>query len=496
MSSFAEYLHHDGTSLAALIRQREISAAEACEAAIAQAERMQPLNAICTRRFEKAMDEARRGTFSGPLAGVPFLLKDLLMGTEDMPISFGSHALKDFTLARTPTLVKRYQAAGLNIIGMTQTAELGLQPVTESRRYGAARNPWNPEHNAGGSSGGSAAAVAARITAMANATDGGGSIRIPASMCGVFGFKPSRALVPLTPYGDLWDGAVVCHAITRSVRDSALLLDISAGADSGSTVTPHLPAGGYLAALEVPLRPLRVGYFTGSPLGGPVDAACVAAVHQATALLSEAGHIVESLSSLWDGEALLNDFLPVLLANVASDMRFIGQQRTQPLRRREFEDATWLLAQGGRALSAERYASAKRRWANHVATMAELFSRYDVVLTPTQAIEPPRNGELQPTRAETLALKCVGALRLGGAVATSAGFAEAMLKSFLPFPYTLMASVTGCPAASVPMDHSPAGLPIGIQLMAPCGKDTLILQLARFFEQVAPWQHRLPQLLS
>lgn len=492
MSAFKEYPRYDATSLAALIRERQVSALEVCEAAIARIEANQPLNAICANRRTLALADARDNRFQGPLAGVPFLLKDLLMGTSDMPISFGSNALANFTLKSTPALVQRYQNAGLNILGMTTSAELGLMPVTETRRYGVTRNPWDLSRNAGGSSGGTAAAVAARITPIANATDGGGSIRIPASCCGVYGFKPSRGRVSLSPYGDLWDGAVVCHAITRSVRDSALLLDISVGADALATQVMQNPSTTFSSRLDAPPPAKRIAVYHGSPLGGAVDGHCIQAVELAAKLLAEAGHHVEVVDHLWDGAGLVRDFLPVLLANAAADLQFVAEHSGQPLRRNSFEETTWLLAQAGKELSAESYAVAKRSWMRHVETLAALYARYDLIVTPTLAILPPLNGQCSPKPAEKIALQVVGALGLGGIVSRGKAFAESMLKSFEPFPYTLMASVTGCPAASVPLYWTAENLPVGIQLMAPVGQDALVLQVSRLLEQVSPWEWRQP----
>lgn len=495
MTGFKEYPQYDATSLAELLHGRQVSALDVCEAALAQLDAHQSLNAVCCDRRERALADARADRLTGPLAGVPFLLKDLLMGTDDMPISFGSRSLADFTLKNVPTLVQRYQRAGLNVLGMTTSAELGLMPVTETRRYGVTHNPWDVSRNAGGSSGGAAAAVAARITPIANATDGGGSIRIPASCCGVYGFKPSRGRVSLSPYGDLWDGAVVSHAITRSVRDSALLLDISMGADALSAQVMTPPHTAFSAQLEYFAPGRRVAVYTGSPLGGPVDPQCVVAVERAAKLLADAGHHVEFVDHLWDGQALVRDFLPVLLANAAADLKFIAEQSGQPLRRKSFEESTWLLAQAGSGLSAESYAAAKRRWVQHVEVLAALYSRYDLIVTPTLAILPPRNGQCSPKPAERFALQCVGALGLSSVVARGKAFTDSMMKSFEPFPYTLMASVTGCPAASVPLYWTPDGLPVGVQLMAPVGEDALVLQFSRYLEQVSPWADRFPASL-
>ena len=319
-----EYLQHDATGLAALVTRREVSAADLLAAALARANEVEPhLNAICVRMDAIAAARAR-DTLSGPFAGVPFLLKDIHQDYEGQPTTAACRPLPDRPAAAHSTFTQRCLAAGLVICGKTATPELGLKAVTEPRLRPSTRNPWAPDRTPGGSSGGAAAAVAAGIVPMAGASDGGGSIRIPAGYCGLFGLKASRGRVPNGPaHDEVWDGASTEGVLSRSVRDTARMLDVIAGPDAGAPFVIAPPERPFADEVARPPGRLRIGFSTRSPLDSPVHAQAVTAVAGAAALLAGLGHEVEAAAPDIDGAAVARCYLTLYLGHVAADLAAI-----------------------------------------------------------------------------------------------------------------------------------------------------------------------------
>lgn len=489
---FAEYPHYDATALAALIRNGEVSASEVLESAIFQAEKLNPaLNAIITPLYDHARLQLHRADQNAPFYGVPFLLKDLLSQLEGTPYSAGSRALQGYISRHTTSLVQRFEQNGLLIMGKTNTPELGLMGTTEPKAFGATHNPWRGGYSSGGSSGGSAAAVAAGIVPLASGGDGGGSIRIPASACGLFGLKPSRARTPCGPdYGEVWDGASVEHVITRSVRDSAAILDLSNGMDGGAAhPIDHIS---YSSALEKPVRKLRIALCSNSPLGTPVNKHVVHALQQTAQLLKDLGHEVEEACPEIRGADIARAYLHMYFAHMAADLTHIGKMVGKPWHKLPVELTTHTLARFGFALSAGDYVLMKHTWNQLARAMARFHQQYDIYLTPVMATLPLPHGSFAHSWLDNLSMHLVNALHLHGLALKTSITEEMAYKSLEKLPFTQLANLTGQPAMSVPLFCSHDNLPIGSQFIAPMGDELTLLQLARQLEEACPWAQRLP----
>jgi amidase len=497
MSGFKEYEHYDGLGLAELIRRREVSAAEVCEAAVARIERLNPqINAVVTPLFELGRRSAALGTPPGPFQGVPFLLKDLLSLLAGAPISFGCKALRNFVPDHDSELVRRFKQAGLVILGKTNTPEFGLVATTEPELFGAARNPWNPERTPGGSSGGAAAAVAAGMVPLAGAGDGGGSIRIPAAYCGLFGLKPTRGRTPSGPdFGELWQGAVVEHALTRSVRDSAALLDATLGADIGAPFVLAPPARPYTEETRRTPGRLRIAFHLRAPIEAPVHPENEKAVLQTALLLHKLGHDVVEAAPDLDGNALGRSYLTMLYGEVAADLKDLASTLGRPLRPRDVETATWTLGLIGRCEPAAATAAARRLWGRAARTMGRFHQIYDLYLTPTTAQPPARIGELKPGAWEDAALRSFNRLGLLGGWLLRSGIIERIaFEHMARTPFTQLANFTGQPAMSVPLHWTREGLPCGVHFTGRIGDEATLFRLAAQLEQASPWFHRRPAL--
>ena len=489
-----EYLRHDGLGLAELVRRREVSPHELLEAAIERIEAHNPaLNAVVRTRYAQARVEAGQVDLAAPFAGVPFLLKDLLSTIAGEPTGGGNRLLAAMPMPRDSEMVRRYRAAGLVIAGRTHTPELGLTPYTEPTLYGPTRNPWSLTHSPGGSSGGSAAAVAARLVPVASGGDGGGSIRIPASCCGLFGLKPSRGMTPTGPeFGELWRGFVVEHVLSRSVRDSAALLDATAGADAGAPYAAPARSRPFLDEVRTDPGRLRIAFTRQALFGGRIDADCIAGLEATAHLLESLGHQVEEATPPVDGEACALAFLTIIATELRSEIELIAQLAGRRPHARDFEPATYSLGLLGRATGAVEYAHAAHTLQLAARRMAPFFEQHDLLLTPTLATPPALIGALQPTAAETRAMRAVNAVH-GGALLKALGVAKQLAaKTFAYMPNTALFNATGQPAMSVPLHWNAAGLPIGMQFVARLGDEATLLRLAGQLELARPWFERVP----
>ncbi|WP_431025729.1 amidase [Halomonas sp. H5] len=492
-----EYRHHDGLGLAALIRSGEVSREEVFEAACTAIELDNPqLGAVVRRRYERARHEAGEVEPRAPFAGVPFLTKDLLMGLADEPLSFGSAALANWSPEADATLVKRFRQAGLVILGQSGCPELGLMGITEPKAFPHPVNPWGRDYSPGGSSGGSAAAVAAGLVPLAGAGDGGGSIRIPASQCGLFGLKPSRGRVPLGPaHSEVWQGAVVEHALTRSVRDSAALLDATNGMDEGGPY-PVRHESGFLAALERAPEPLTIAVSLGEPLSAPLGATLHPEVREALEVAARRcealGHHVEWSDPPVDGAALAHSYLTLYLGHLSADLAWIAEQTGVRESRLAIEPATRAIARLGHHLKARDYELAKRHWNTLGRAMGAFHRRFDLLLMPVLSAPPPRRGSLYPSRWRE-ALMGLLALPGAAALALKAGGLESLARESLRYsPFTQLANLTGQPAMSLPLHITPQGLPVGVQCLGPMGSERRLLQFAAQLEREVSWASRLP----
>jgi amidase len=494
MISPAEYDRLDGLAMAALVRNGQLTATELCEAAIARAEAVNPhINAVVHPLYEPARHRASASLPAGPFGSVPFLLKDFGAHYAGVPHTSGSRALRNFVPQEDAELVRRWQAAGINILGKTSTPEFALMGVTEPALFGPTRNPWNLNHTPGGSSGGAAAAVAAGIVPLAGAGDGGGSIRIPAACCGLFGLKPSRGRVPTGPeQGEKWQGAAVEHVVSRSVRDSAAMLDAVHGADAGAPYFLPDPARPYLAEASRPPGRLRIAFSLGHPLGSALHPECAAAVRAAAELLEGLGHNVEEVPLPFDGRAVSAAFLMLYFGETGASIAALAKVLGRPARPRDVEPTTWLLGLLGRTYSAADFAAARHTWNDSARRMGHFHQTYDLLLTPTLATPPVRIGELQPKPAEQVLLKLVNTLGLGGLIRRSGIVEKLAEQSLEKTPYTQVANLTGQPAMSVPLHWTADGLPCGVQFVAPLGAEDVLFRLAGQLEQAQPWFAKRP----
>ena len=461
----------DAVGLAALIRAGELTAREAVEAAITRIEDRNPeLNAVVHTRFEEALDEVDRSLPDGPLRGVPILVKDLGTDVAGLPSTSGSRLFADYRPAGDSELVARYRRAGLVVLGTTNTPELGKNVSTEPALFGPTRNPWRTTHSTGGSSGGSAAAVAAGLVPVAHGSDGGGSIRIPAAMCGLFGLKPSRGLVPNAPYpSGLASPLSVHHALTRSVRDSAALLDAVAGARPGSPYAAPTADRPYAAEVGAPTGRLRIAWTTTAADGTAADPDCAAAVEQFAKLCEALGHQVVQDAPRYDGAAAAAASGAIMAGALAATVDRRLRQLGRDLREDDLEPFTRSILEHGRAMSAAAFAQALETAETTGWRIGDFFADHDLLLTPTTPATAPPLGLLDTSRPETVYT------RAGGYAA-----------------FTSVCNLTGQPAMSVPAGPDSTGLPVGVQFVAALGGEPLLLRLAGQLEQAAPWEDRRP----
>ncbi|SEQ19369.1 amidase [Solimonas aquatica] len=496
-----EYQQYDGLGLAQLVARGEVSPAELLDAALARAEAVNPkLNAIVIAMHEIARERAQE-KLQGPFAGLPFLLKDIRQEYAGVSATLGCRGLRKARAERHAEMTQRWLKAGVVIFGRTNTPEFGSKAITESELWGPCRNPWHLDHTPGGSSGGAAAAVAAGIVPIAGANDGGGSIRIPAGHCGLFGLKPGRARNPGGPLQlDRMHGAVVDHVLTRSVRDSAAMLDATQGPELGSSFYIVPPERPYLEEVRSDPGRLRIGYCTRSPLETPVDPQAVQAVMHSARLLESLGHHVEEAEPQLDGRQLALDFLTMWFATCAASMAEIQRQTGCP--DSDFELDTRAMAAFGRALSARQYVEGQQRWALYSHQLAEFHARYDLLLTPTMAAPPARVGEIVTPVWQQTALRVVLALGLERLLLKTDMLEQNARENLKWVPFTQLSNITGTPSMSVPLYfascRNAAGesyeLPLGVQFVAPPGGEGLLLRLAAQLEQAQPWAQRRPPL--
>jgi amidase len=486
--SIKELSNYDALGLAELVRQKQVSPLELVEAAIERIEHLNPkLNAVIHKRYETAREEARKwgqkmgkGKAASPVfAGVPFLLKDLVAECKGAPFHEGSRAVKGYVSKWDSELVKRQKAAGLIIVGKTNTPEFGLLPATEPLLYGPTRNPWNPNLTPGGSSGGSAAAVASGIVPMAHGNDGGGSIRVPASCCGLFGLKPTRGRNPLGPlFGDMASGLTHEHALTRTVRDSAALLDATSGPAPGDPYWAPPKERPYLQEIRRKPRTLKIGALMEIPPGwhdeSKVHPDCREATKSAARLCEALGHKVEKIKPAllgWPG--LISTFGAAFSCYTGHAVAYWERELGKKIQQKELEPFTWLSYQAG----------LKRTGADYLVLVEEIqrFSRklalwyqeggYDLLLTPTMVIPPVESGAFQ-FKAEDI----------GSLLKVTFGFVA----------FTKIQNMTGQPAMSVPLYWNMDNIPIGVQFAGRFGDEGTLFRLAAQLEKARPWADKRP----
>jgi amidase len=466
-SALAEYRSLDATAMADLVRRGEASPLELLDMAIGRTEEVNPrVNAVVLKHYEMAREAINAGLPDGPLKGVPFLLKDLGVALKGTVTTEGSRLFKDQSFDYDSTLVERYKKAGLVTFGKTNSPEFGSSPSTESQLFGDTRNPWNLEHSAGGSSGGAAAAVAAGIIPAAHASDGGGSIRIPSSACGLFGLKPTRGRVPMGPGSyETRAGCSAMHVVSRSVRDSALLLDISQGAALGDPyAAPHRERP-YTEELSRAPGKLRIALMTAPIIPIPVDPQCVVAAEKAAQLCASLGHSVEIASPTLDVEALYAAFGMVGNVLVANKVGKREEVLGRAAREDELEKINWVNRRAGDKTSAIEYSRGRNTLHQASRRLAQFMQSYDVILSPTMALLPPKLGVLTLNQE----------------------FESFMMAAAAASAFTGLYNMTGQPAMSVPLHWSDTGLPVGVQFTGRFGDEGTLFRLAAQLEQAAPW---------
>ncbi|HVG61448.1 MAG TPA: amidase [Hyalangium sp.] len=468
----------DATAQADLVRRKEVKPLELVDAAIARIERLNPqLNAVVDRWFDEARELARGPLPPGPFTGVPFLLKDLISAYAGKKFTSGSRFFANMVVPHDSELTQRYKRAGLVILGKTNLPEFGILCTTEPKLFGPTRNPWNLGYTTGGSSGGAAAAVASGMVPMAHGGDGGGSIRIPASCCGIFGLKPSRGRLPMGPdIGDIMHGLVTEHALTRSVRDSAALLDATDGADVGAPYSAPPKARPYTQEVATAPDKLRIAFSTRTNTGVPVHPECLQAVDSAVKLLTELGHtVMEDSLEVPDEEMLAQTFMTIWSSGAVVAIEklapLLGREATPEL----FEPLTWALYDMGRQNTAASYLIAYDTMQRYARAFAQKFVEVDAWLLPTLAEPPVPLGTFDAPPDEPM---------------------MSLFRAAAFTPFCPLANITGNPAMSVPLHWSAGGLPVGVQLIGRFGDEATLFRLAGQLESARPWAHRRPPLFG
>jgi len=463
----------DALAIAALVRDGEVSALEVLDTTLELiAERNPALNAIVTPFYDSARRSIEAGLPRGLFAGVPYVFKELVVSVAGLPSTSASRLCVDNMPAADSEVVSRCRRAGLVIVGKTNSSEFGLQAVCEPDLFGPTKNPWNPDYSTGGSSGGSAAAVASGMLPMGHATDGGGSIRIPASCCGLFGLKPTRARITAGPEGgDGLAGLAMQHAVTRSVRDSAALLDVTAGPMAGDPYILPPPKSTYLEAAERDPGRLRIAVSTTAPNGAPIDPQCVEATLAAARLCEDLGHEVVETQPEFDAETVQNGFLLVFQANTMAN---IARVTGGGLPREGFiEPLTRAVAERGMAMDTTQYIHAIQALHRESRRIAGFFTRHDMWLTPTLATLPPLIGQFSNNVTDV----------------------DKWLSDLLAYsPFTFLSNITGQPAMSVPLGQAKNSLPIGCHFVASYGEEERLYSLAGQLQRASPWKDKRPPM--
>ena len=472
---FVDYLKYDGLGLADLVSRKEVTPEELLEAAITRIDAINPkLNAVVTKMFDEARKTIAMGLPDGPFKGVPFLLKDLGATYAGVRLTGGSKLLANYVPNYDDELVKRYKRAGLVCVGRTNTPEFGLNMTTESVLLGPARNPWDTERSTGGSSGGSAAALAVRMVPIAHGNDGGGSIRIPSSSCGVFGMKPSRGRMPTGPdIGEWAEGFATNHALSISVRDNAALLDATSAPEVGAPYGIPAPVRPFVKEVETNPGKLNIAFFTkGSAEVTHSD--CIVAVTDTAKLCESLGHKVEEAAPNLNYEPLRKAFGLVLAGHTAAALdgieRVIGQKVTADM----VEPWTFYLAKLGWQASAAQFAGTKRILNRATRAVASFLTKYDVILTPTLGAPPPKLGYFDT-------------------VNTPIGVLSKRFSDHNQFAW--LHNVTGLPAMSIPLFWNAQGLPIGVQFAGRYADETTLYRLAGQLEMARPWREKIPSIV-
>ncbi|MDO5638448.1 MAG: amidase [Neisseria sp.] len=493
---FEEYRRYDAVGLAALLKKGEVGADELLQAALARLDAVNPRLNLLAQDWRGRAEKWQPPAATSPLAGVPFLLKDLLAEWRGVPTLSGTALMREHLPPHNSYLVDAYEQAGLRIFGKTTTPEWGLMPYTESAFYGVTRNPWDVSRTSGGSSGGSAAAVAAGVVPMAHGGDGGGSIRIPAHNCGLFGLKPSRGRVDSGPLVlDAWQGMVCEHVLTRSVRDSALMLDIAAQTQHHSIYTCPA-ASSFSDGLKQPSGRLNIAYWSKPWLGGEIDEATRIAFEHSLKLLADAGHtLTEAAPGFADAETLGRAMVVIVAGETAHTRIRYERAFKRKISYRDVEPATWALMAYGQQISAAEAYWARELMLAQARAAAAFHRQYDVLATPVCPRITPITGELAPPAdQQRISSLLLGKMNLGWLMKNNPLIEKQSRQALEYIGFTAPFNMSGQPAMSVPLYWHENRLPVGTQFAAAHGNEQLLLQLAAELEQIQPWAQKAPPL--
>jgi amidase len=489
---FREYGEFDALGLAGLVRQGQVSPSELLDEALARTAAVNPkINAIIHLMEARAREAIAAGLPEGPFRGVPFLVKDLMTAFAGEPMRRGSRLFKDYVPAEDEELTRRYRRAGLVIFGKTNTPELGFTNVTEPELFGPTRNPWNLERTSSGSSGGSAAAVAARIVPAANANDGGGSIRTPASNCALVGLKPSRGRNPTGPKApEEWFGIIGEHAVTRTVRDSAALLDATSGDYPQQLMKLPAPERPFVEETAREPGRLRIAFSFDPGLSRSLHAENRTALEATTARLAGLGHDLVEVKLPVATETFIANYASLVSADAAADLRAATALVGRTATRADVELPTWMLARFGEAQSAADVTEALWKLQAFSRQWLHWSSGFDVLLTPTVGVPPMPIGAYRLSTLQQLALKLLSALPAAVLLSQRSKVIEAFVPVFEASPYTMIANVTGQPSMSLPLHWTADGLPMGMLFTARTGDEATLFRLAAQLEREMPWKDR------
>ena len=498
MNFTSEYKQFDAVQLAEMIKNKHVSPLEVLESCIELVELYNPkLNAVHHKLYDFAKDNLQNFS-NGLFFGVPFLMKDLDSPIASIPNSMGSEYLKNFTMPYNSSLAESFLKSGLKVVGKSATPELGLMFTTEPKAFGATRNPWNLTLTAGGSSGGAASAVASRIVPIAHASDGGGSIRVPAACCGLIGLKPSRGRISFSPsHGELWGGLATPGVLSRSVRDTAYIYDAIFGSKVGDPYTLPYEKGSLIKALNFK-KTLKIGFLAEVFLPVELSKEVKKAVLYNAKVCSELGHKVEEIELNYQAMDLAKAFLILIACHTSQLLEELRVLKGKKYKNSELENTTRMLDYVGKSFSGYDYALARHTLQVISRRVVEQLESYDVVVLPITSKPPTPIGSLRPKFTDELINSIVMNLKLGWIFRVPL-IRDAILQKLAPenlwfSPDTLLQNATGQPAINIPSYWTDKGLPVGTQFVSKIGDEASLIGLASQIEEIASWKHRIPTL--
>lgn len=497
MSAFQEYGNYDALGLAELVRNGEVTPKELLSEAKKRLGLINGLfNAVTYQADKLAGNLIDRLDNESIFCGVPFLVKDLMLPFKGMPLSNGTNAMKAFIPSENCIMANQLNASGLITFGKTTTSELGTSSLTKTTAFGETLNPWDISKNAGGSSGGSSVAVATRVVPMAYSSDGGGSIRLPASYCGIFGLKPSRGINQYEDMSNAWAGAVVSHVSTISVRDSAAYLDFLTGKVNKHYSITHPVENSYLNSTTHIQKKLKIGLITEAPTRTFVHPECINAAEIAAKACASLGHNIERTTWNFDGRELMRAFLTIVFSSTHRDVCNIAKLLGVNTKSLDIELNTKFMSIAGSGVSQEKVEQSLSIWRKAARIMSELHQQFDLILTPTAATPPLESDTLDPNHLEKIFMKIMVVTGLGKKAVNDTFLEMIIDKSLYQTPFTPIANITGQPAMSVPLHWDEHGLPHGAHFMANQGADDILFMLAHQLETEYPWASRMPNEIN